>query len=217
VKRHIELLKTGKKMRSEVRKAEPDFTTTFLRPMPGADRMYPETDVRTIKPDITGLGDVELLEDKAAKLEKMGLAKDLAAKVTKTGRAELVTGLMGKFTDVKPAFIADTLLSYQSELKAKGDPSKISDDNLSSIFSALNEGKIAKESVMAILSDIASGKALDLSRYSLMSDKDIEAEIKKIVEANKDKPEKMLIGIAMSKLKGKADAKKVIEMIKNLV
>jgi len=35
----------GKKLSEEVRKVEKDFTTSFLRPMPGAARLYPETDV----------------------------------------------------------------------------------------------------------------------------------------------------------------------------
>src|SRR3989344_3372004 len=43
IDRQLALLKKGKKVEKEVRKVEPDFTTSFLRPMPGASRMYPET------------------------------------------------------------------------------------------------------------------------------------------------------------------------------
>lgn len=45
VKRQIDSIEKGKKPQKEVRKAEQDFTTSFLRPMPGAHRLYPETDV----------------------------------------------------------------------------------------------------------------------------------------------------------------------------
>ncbi|MBD3312840.1 hypothetical protein GF345_00175, partial [Candidatus Woesearchaeota archaeon] len=213
-RRHLDIIRSGRKMKPEVRKAEPDFTTTFLRPMPGAARMYPETDIRTVKPDLEGLEDVELIEDRAGKLEKLGLSKDLAMKVTKTGKADLISGFLEKFRKIKPAFIADTILSYASELKDK-DTSKISDKDLKDIFKALDESRIAKDSVMNILEDIASGNGLNLDNYAMMPDADIEAEVKKIVEANKDKPEKQLIGIAMGKLKGKADAKKVVEILKN--
>jgi len=213
--RHLEILKSGKKIKSEVRKAEPDFSTIFLRPMPGAARMYPETDIRTIKPDLEDLGDVELIEDKAGELEKIGLGKDLALKVAKLGKRKLVVGFVERFKNIKPAFIADTILSYASELK-DSDPSKITDKDLEEVFSALDNGQIAKDSVMKILSDIASGKGLNLENYAMMSDSDIEAEVKSIVEANKDKPEKMLIGMAMAKLRGKADAKKVIEILKKV-
>ena len=49
VERQLKLIKQGKKLKEEVRKAEPDLTTSFLRPMPGSARMYPETDVPPIK------------------------------------------------------------------------------------------------------------------------------------------------------------------------
>jgi glutamyl-tRNA(Gln) amidotransferase subunit E len=51
INRQLNAIKQNKKLNEEVRKAEPDFTTSFLRPMPGADRLYPETDVVHIKID----------------------------------------------------------------------------------------------------------------------------------------------------------------------
>src|SRR3989338_2470115 len=51
VKRQLEAIKQGRKLEKEVRKAEPDFTTSFLRPLPGAARLYPETDVLHVKID----------------------------------------------------------------------------------------------------------------------------------------------------------------------
>ena len=48
IHRQSNAIKQNKKLKQEVRKAEPDFTTSFLRPMPGADRLYPETDVLTV-------------------------------------------------------------------------------------------------------------------------------------------------------------------------
>ena len=49
VKRQLSSIKEGKKLEREVRKAEPDFTTSFLRPLPGAARLYPETDVLPVR------------------------------------------------------------------------------------------------------------------------------------------------------------------------
>src|SRR3990167_607961 len=49
IERQLEEIKKGKKPEKEVRKAEQDFTTSFLRPLPGAARLYPETDVAPIK------------------------------------------------------------------------------------------------------------------------------------------------------------------------
>ena len=49
VKRQQGLISEGKKIAKEVRKAEPDFSTSFLRPLPGSARMYPETDVLPVR------------------------------------------------------------------------------------------------------------------------------------------------------------------------
>jgi len=218
VKRHIDIIKAGKKMKPEVRKAEPDFTTTFLRPMPGAARMYPETDIPTFRPEIGEAGEVELIEDKAAKLEKLGLAKDLANAAAKMGKAGLVADMAGRFSNIKPAFIAETIVSTPTTIKRK-DKADVnpSDDDFERIFRELNDGKIAKDSVYGILLDLGRTGKLDFSRYEMMGDKELEAEIKKIVSENRGKSEKILIGIAMAKLKGKADAKKVVGMIGRLV
>jgi len=49
IQRQLKEIKAGKKPEESVRKAEPNLTTSYLRPMPGAARMYPETDVQPIR------------------------------------------------------------------------------------------------------------------------------------------------------------------------
>jgi len=214
INRQKELLDKGKEVKKEVRKAEPDFTTSFMRPMPGAARMYPETDIPTLKPDLEGVEGVELLEDKAAGLEKLGLNKDLAAKIAKTGQGDMISGFIAKFKNIKPTFIGDTVLSVSSIAKKENIEIKASESDFESIFKELDVGKITKDSVYNILVDLGKTGNIDFSKYELMSDADIEKEVKKIVSENKDKPEKQLIGIVMGKLKGKADPKKVMEIMK---
>ncbi|MEK6845750.1 MAG: Glu-tRNA(Gln) amidotransferase subunit GatE, partial [Nanoarchaeota archaeon] len=63
----------------EVRKANPDATTSYMRPLPGAARMYPETDVPLIRPDLKNIQIPETLEEKFLRYQKqLGLSKDLA-------------------------------------------------------------------------------------------------------------------------------------------
>src|SRR3989344_4513500 len=45
IQRQLKLLKENKKINPEVRRANDDGTTTFLRPLPGSARMYPDTDI----------------------------------------------------------------------------------------------------------------------------------------------------------------------------
>jgi len=51
IHRQLDAINKGKKLNKEVRRVDKDFTTSFLRPMPGAARLYPETDVIHIKVD----------------------------------------------------------------------------------------------------------------------------------------------------------------------
>jgi len=214
--RHVSVIKKGK-MKQEVRKAEADFSTSFLRPMPGAARMYPETDVKPIKPLMKKLPKVELIEEKVKKVKKLGLGGDLAEVVAKTGKADIVLSFVSSFKNVKPAFIAETIVSTPKTIRRKENVEvNPSDDDFKKLFEALDTGKIAKDSVYDILIDLGKKGKLDFSKYKLMSKKDLEKEIKKIVSESKGLPFNALIGKAMGKLKGKADAKDVVELLKKL-
>lgn len=198
----------------EVRKAEEDGTTTFLRPLPGAARMYPETDILPFKPHICDIELPELIEEKAARFEKLGLGKDLAVFIAKSERVKLFSAFVEKFKNVKPAFVAETLISTTRELKRQGiDTDKITDKQLEEIFDALDRGRIAKENILAVLTDAAQQK-LDLKKYYLMPDKELEQEIKKIIEQNKGAQFSALVGRAMEKLRGKAAGQKIVEFLR---
>lgn len=202
---------------AHVRKAEADGTTSYLRPMPGAARMYPETDVLIIIPDVEGTGDVRLLSEKAEELQKLGLSKDLAEKIAKSDHYDFFNELKKTCTTVKPAFIAEVLVSCPAEVKkAGGDAGKIHAETLRTVFIALDAGKIAKSSVMALLVDVSKGLSCDVHKYELISDKELEEEIHHILKESKELPFNAILGKAMGKLKGKAEAQKIIEMLKKL-
>ena len=70
----------------EVRKANDDATSTFLRPMPGAARMYPETDTIPVITNSKNINIPELIVDKIIRFEKKyHLSKDLATQIVKSG------------------------------------------------------------------------------------------------------------------------------------
>lgn len=200
-----------------VRKAEPDGTTSYLRPMPGAARMYPETDVLIIIPDVEATCDVRLLSEKADELQQLGLSKDLAEKIAKSEQYGLFNELKNTCITVKPAFIAETLVSYPAEVKkAGGDAGKINDATLRTVFIALDAGKIAKPSVMVLLGDVGKGLSCDVHKYELLSDAALEEEINHILKESKELPFNAVLGKAMGKLKGKAEAQKIIALLKKL-
>ncbi|RLE38996.1 Glu-tRNA(Gln) amidotransferase GatDE subunit E [Candidatus Woesearchaeota archaeon] len=217
VKRQLKAIKQGKKLKSEVRKAEPDFTTSFLRPMPGGARMYPETDIKHVKPEVGRLEVPMLIEDKIKDLQKLGLGKDLATYAIKLNVYDTLKDFVDRYKNVKPTFIASSMLEMPKALGKKlSRKINVSMKQFDAIFGALDKGKISKDAVESIIIDI-SNDLFDLSKYELMSDATLKKELEKIVKANKGKPFNVVIGIAMGKLKGKADGKKIAEMLKGMV
>jgi Glu-tRNA(Gln) amidotransferase subunit E-like FAD-binding protein len=223
VNRQETLIKQGKKIKEQVRKAEPDFSTSFLRPMPGAARMYPETDVSPIKITNQRLKEIklpELISDKLETLEKKyNIRGDKIKNLIKLEKFSLFENVINKNKNVKPAFISETLLSYSSEILKKhkeADPSKIKENHLKKIFEELNNGKITKDSVMHILIEIATGKGFNINKYEL-KEINLEKEIKKIVEAKPGLNPGAYMGIVMGKFKGQIDGKKAMEILNKIL
>ncbi len=216
IKRQQKEIKAGKKAEAHVRKANADGTTSFLRPMPGAARMYPETDVVPAKPVMKNIEKVELIEDRIKAMEKLGIGKDIATKSVREGKNEFITGMIEKHKNVKAAFIAETVIGAKKNIKSQhGIEVDPLDDDFAAVFEALDKGEVSKSSVLDILKEGKPAKDV-IKKYGMMPDKDIEAAIKEIVDKNKGSPLNALMGMAMGRLKGKADGKKVMEILKKL-
>lgn len=219
VKRQLDMIAKKEKIERTVRKAEPDLTTSFLRPLPGAARMYPETDVLPVRitKNMLKIEKIELIEDRTAGLIKeFKLDKDIAKTFAKESKDKLLEEFCRKFRNLKPSFIADLLLSAVKQVKKEFNvdinPSK---EDFEILLAHLDKEEIAKESVFAILKE---GPVKDvIGRFKLISDAELEKELKKIIAENKGVPFNVLIGRAMAGLRGKAPGKKIAELLKKLV
>jgi glutamyl-tRNA(Gln) amidotransferase subunit E len=183
--------------------------------------MYPETDVPPIpipEERIKGLKIPELIEETVKRYQKLGLGKDLAVLMARSEQREFFNRIVEEFKYVKPAFMAETLIptmkSIQRELKL--DTSIVTRKQIREIFLALNNREISKESVYDLLVDAASAKGVNVQKYMLISDDELRAELEKIVQQNAGRPFGAIMGQAMQKLKGKADGKKIADMLKEL-
>lgn len=218
IDRQLKIIESGKKVSKDVRKAESDLWTSFLRPIPGSARMYPETDVPPIIPDLKNIKVPKLLTEKSGDLKKIGLSKELADTLVKKNEYDLFEELSKKFKNIEPKFIAATLINSPKEIKKRYNAElKFDKRVLDKIFSELNEAKISKEAVFELMVMHAQGKKLDFSKYELMSEAQLKKEIDKIIKENKGLPLNALIGKAMGKLRGKADGKRIVEMLKKEV
>ena len=109
-------IKKGKKVESHVRKAESDFSTSYLRPMPGAARMYPETDIPKINtPSSKDIKIPELLDDKAEGYEKKyKLPQGYGKEIIKLG---IDFDSLAKNNDGR--ILADFLITIPKDLKKR--------------------------------------------------------------------------------------------------
>jgi glutamyl-tRNA(Gln) amidotransferase subunit E len=141
---------------AETRAATPDGKTVFLRPRPGAARMYPETDILPI-----AITDSMLmsLADKVPKhwdeivdslAKRYNLNKKLASQIFDSDYFNVFEEIASK-TKVQPTFIASKLTEDLTSLQRQGlDASVLTDEVIKDIFTRLDNGSITKESVVLI-------------------------------------------------------------------
>lgn len=219
IHRQLSAIKEGKKLSREVRKAEPDFTTSFLRPLPGAARLYPETDVLPVKIEKSHLEKLKkqlprLLAHRAEEFsEKYSLPEHLAKELINN---ELFEKLAKQFKKVEPLAIANVLITVPKEIKSRFnlDASKLKNDDFKEVLGYLNEGKIAKEAIIDLLVKKIKNEKINLSSFEAVSDIELEKEIKKIIQEKPGLNIGGYMGLLMAKHRGKVDGKKVMEILK---
>jgi len=215
IKRQQDLIKKGKAVDKEVRKAEPDFTTSFMRPMPGAARMYPETDVQAIKISkkmVDGLSDIEMLDDKIEEIvKKYGVKESDAKELLKMG-----VDISKYKADAK--VVCQIFIDIPKDVKAREqlDTTKLKLSDYEEIIGKIDEIGFNRDAIREIMIIKINGKKVDYSKYKAVDDKDIEKEIKAIVDKNKGAPFGALMGQVMAKFRGKVDGKKISEILKKL-
>jgi glutamyl-tRNA(Gln) amidotransferase subunit E len=207
------------KEESHVRNFSKDGTTKYMRPMPGAARMYPETDVLPLKVDISEIKLPELIEDKIKKFEKLELNPDLAKLIARSEKVEMFESFIKKFKNIKPAFIAETLVPTLKEIKRKHgiDTDSLTEKEFDEVFTALDQEKIPKNVVINVLIDYAQDKFISMDKYAGASDEDLEKEIKKILDQKPGLNISAYMGLVMAKFKGKIDGKKAMSILKKFL
>ncbi len=200
------------KVKEEVRNANADGSTTFMRPMPGAARMYPETDVKPVvisKKLLNSVKVSELIDDKVLKYEKMGLNSELSKNLVSSG-----INLEDYQYDLDLKLIANVLVEIPKDVKSRYNLDyEFKEEDFRFVLEAIELNKISKDSVTEILIDIAKGKKVNLKKYSPMDSLKLEEEIKKIVTKNKDLTIGALMGEVMKKFSGKVDGKLAAKLV----
>ncbi len=219
---------------AETRAATPDGKTVFLRPRPGAARMYPETDIPTIPVTDSML---KALEERVPRswdeivdslANKYSLNKKLACQIFDSDYLGVFEEISSK-TKVHPTFVASKLTEDLTSLQRQGlDPLILTDDVINDVFTRLDAGAIAKESVIAIFKKLMKkeartvDEAIKAAGVSSISDEELGMGLDRIINDNMTvaKAKGMgalstLMGRAMAEYRGKADGQKIIAMLKD--
>ena len=210
IKRQQNLIKSGKQLEREVRKVEPDCSTSFLRPLPGAARLYPETDIPPIPITKELVNELkralpERWEDKLERfIKKYKLEKALAENLLKSGKG----GLFEEIANL--GFDKNLVLRAFSDAKNLG----VKDDLLLEIFKKADK-TISKEALQKALEAAKTGR-IEVGRS--LPDADLRKIIKHVIEKNKDALQKnnplgILMGEVMKEVEGRADGKKIAEIL----
>ncbi len=226
IENEIERQKKNPSKSGEVRRANPDSTTSFLRPLPGVSRMYPETDLPILKITKEMIDEARetlprLISEIKEDLKKYGLNNDLINQITENHKTQLFEELIDIHNN--PRLIAITLTQTLSSIKSHYnlDTSRIKEDDLKEMFKALKENKISGGAIEDILTKICEGKSIDdiLTNYKEqnLSESDIESEIKKIINEKPNLSIGAYMGLLMDKFKGKVDGKKLMELLRRYI
>ena len=213
----------------ETRDPLPDGTTKYSRPLPGAARMYPETDVPPTLITEERLAQVrDNMPEFPEQIEKRlvseyGINAQQAHQIVRQDNDELFCRIAA---DRAMAPIAATMfLNVYSEMEHDGiDTDVFADADILGVFAMLKDGRFAKEALPALLREMAVGtKAEDAIKklgLEAVDAGEAAAIIEGIVNERADfvKEKGMgaiggLMGPVMGALRGKIDGKQANQLL----
>lgn len=222
-----------KEVPHETRGAKPDGTTRYMRPRPGAARMYPETDVPSIQVSKDYIESLckrlpELPEEKMQRLMRgFGLNEKLAKQILDSEFSQLFEEAV-KENKGLATLVTVVLTETLKALKREGvEVDNVSDGQFLELFHLVGSGEVAKEAISDIIvwlsrhegARVADGiEALGLG---MLSQSELEKIIKGEIRENQsllaergDKAFGVLMGLVMRQVRGRAKAEFVSELLR---
>ncbi|MEM2934992.1 MAG: Glu-tRNA(Gln) amidotransferase GatDE subunit E, partial [Candidatus Thermoplasmatota archaeon] len=225
-------IKASQGVLKEVRRALPDGTSEYMRPLPGAERMYPETDVKPIRISKERIKRIRksLPELPDKKIERIvncyGLTEEEARQLVILEKDDFFEEIAKKFGREK--IVSRILLNIIPQIEKEGH--KVDKRMIEIVLEGLKEKKYAKEGVEKLLKHLAMNKSYNLEEtikacgLSHMGEEEIREFIKKVlnerIEFVKEKGDdaiQPLMGVLMASLRGKADGALINRILKEEV
>jgi len=218
---------------AETRTAKGDGTTRYMRPRPGAARMYPETD---IPPTLITAELVEKVrsnlpepaEKKQVRLMKQyALNEKLAKQLIDSEYGGLFEDIV-KDTGVSATKVAVFLTETLKSLRRDGiEVEKVTDEQIMTIFRGVGSEELVKEAVADVFIWLSKngGKtlqdAVDALGLKMFSKSELAQLVDRVIAENKQSVDQMgnkafgmLMGIVMKEVRGKAEPGLVSKLLK---
>ena len=221
---------------AETRAVTQDGETVFLRPRPGASRMYPETDIPSISvmPEEVKLARENIPKSWDESIAEIQQKYDLNSQLSEQIFDSEYMDLFEKICENKknsPNFVASILCSSITNLERQRlDATLLKSEHIIESFELLASGKIPKESLEIIFESIMSGKsenvsiAMQSTDISSMDEAELNKILDKTIQNNMDLVKERgeyavvtLMGIVMKEVRGKASGKMVNDLLRKKV
>jgi glutamyl-tRNA(Gln) amidotransferase subunit E len=217
----------------ETRTAKDDGTTRFMRPRPGAARMYPETDIppQPITQQLVEEVKAHLPEPAEKKLQRLtkqyGLNDKLGKQLIDSEYLPIFEET-AKTSGVQASTVAAFLTETVKALQREGIHTEhVSDEQISAIFRAVGAGELTKEAIADVFSWLSKNEDKTLQNATaalglkMLTEAELAPIIERIIAANKAQIEKlgknasgMLMGAAMKEVRGKANPELVGKLLR---
>jgi len=226
VLRQKELYDNKKPTLSEVRNSLPDGTSEFLRPMPGADRMYPETDLPLLKISKDFINEIKkelpkLRTDIAGELKEKGLSDEMIKLVLGENKIDEFKMLSDIYSNLN--FIAKMILLFPKEIASKtGKKLDEVESSLieyySDILRNVKKRNIQEGEVKDIMIKLVNGENFDkIISAEKIDVSEIEESVMKIIKNKPGLNANAYMGLVMGEMRGKIDGKTAMEIINRLL
>lgn len=214
----------------ETRKMLEGGSTAYMRPLPGAARMYPETDVlpvRVTPKRFLAIEIPEMIGDTISRyMREFGLDREVARQMAYSERRDAFEEVIA--SGIKPALAERAFNSTLIELSREGaQVHRIADDDIKRVLEFISTGKIAKEALSPILTAMAEGKTPEEACESAapkVSEEELKEIIGRIVASRSEFIKERggaatgpIMGVVMKEVRGSVDGKIVNQILREAI
>ncbi|NLV27742.1 MAG: Glu-tRNA(Gln) amidotransferase subunit GatE [Methanomicrobiales archaeon] len=214
----------------ETRKMLEGGSTAYMRPLPGAARMYPETDVFPVRVTMERLDSLEIpemIDDTISRyMQDLGLTREVARQMAYSERRTAFEEAIAE--GIRPALAERAFNSTLRELSREGIPvNRIDDEAIKKILFMIHTGEVAKEALSPILKSLSEGKnpqeACEIAAPKV-SEEEVAGIVDRIVtERSQFIKERgnaatgAIMGVVMKEVRGSVDGKVVNQILREAI